>query len=337
MSSSRTVSTPLTTFVSALVGATVLDVPPGTGAFAPPLAPATQSLPLSPPPSSSSSSAPDTAAAVLVSPVRAFGDGVEIVALHNLAALDDAAKERIFAHTFPYTARAFATAHLTGGDLSTMSPENRQDHLDHTFGGSGVTFLLGSPAEISEKVSEKETNSTVAAAAAAAAAEPTTMRLHAHLNASFVAPSATLDDLGAVVYVHAVCCDPTFQGRGFARKIFTEAVRVLRPQARYLTLRTMNVAIVKLMASVCKGNVYPVDPFDAKQRPDLPRIAEALRAELEWGTALQSDTLLIPRGYPPFLIPVFKGVSRGSALENLVDGMIDRDKGDCLCCISDLL
>ena len=213
-----------------------------------------------------------------------------------------------------------------------MSPENRQDHLDHTFGGSGVTFLLGSPAPA--VATGGEDGGEDGASISPAIISPAIMRLHAHLNASFVT-KATLEGLGAVVYVNAVCCDPIFQGRGFARKIFTEAVRVLRPKARYLTLRTMNVAIVRLMGSIL-GEVYPVDSYDVEQRSDLPRIAEALRQELEWGPALQSDALIIPRGYPPFLIPVFKGSCRGSALENLVDGLIDRDAGDCLICISDL-
>ena len=87
---------------------------------------------------------------MVVSSVASFEDGVEIVALQNLSALTESARERIFSHTLPYTARAFAAAHLQNGDLSTMSPEDRQDHLDHTFGGSGVTFLLGSPAGVAD-------------------------------------------------------------------------------------------------------------------------------------------------------------------------------------------
>ena len=312
---------PLAAFVSDIVGGTVVDVPPGMGAFAP-----------------GSSSGSPSARNVLVSPVRTFADGVEIVALHNLDRLTKCNKERIFAHTFPYTARAFAVAHLQDGDLSTMSPENRQDHLDHTFGGNGITFLLGSASPPEEEIAAAaaETVAVHVADEATFFARPP-FRLHAHLNASFVTPSATLEGVGAVVYVHAVCCDPNYQGKGFAKKIFNEAVRVLRPKARFLTLRTMNVAIVRLMALATQGDVFPVDPFSTSQRPDLQRVAEALREELGWGPALRSDTLLIPRGYPRFLVPVFKGVSHGSDLEKRIDSMIDRDAGDCLCCIADLL
>ena len=248
----------LASFVADLVGASVADVPAGTGAFAPAL--------------SRSPASPSDAAAVVVSSVASFEDGVEIVALQNLSALTESARERIFSHTLPYTARAFAAAHLQNGDLSTMSPEDRQDHLDHTFGGSGVTFLLGSPAGVADS------NSAASSATSTRAA----MRLHAHLNASFISPNAAMEGLGVIVYVHAVCCDPNFQGRGFAKKILTHAVRVLRPKARYLTLRTMNVAVVKLMASACNASVFPVDPFDAQKRSDLPRVAEALRTAL-WG------------------------------------------------------
>ena len=211
------------------------------------------------------------------------------------------------------------------GDISTISPENRQDHLDHTFGGRGVIFLLGSTTSLQNSEDHGDANPE----------NGQRLRLYAHLNASFTT-SKKIDDLGAVVYVHGVCCDPSFQGRGFARRIFTEAVRALEPNAKYLALRTMNVAIVKLMASVCKNSVYPVDTFEVEQRPDLPRVADVLREEFQWGPGLQSETLIIPRGYPLSLVPVFKGANRGSELEKIVDNMIDRDCGDCLCCITDL-
>lgn len=312
---------PLAEAVAAIVEAEVVDIRPGAATL--PQSRAT----LSANSTTDSSLAPSTqsSASVLVSPVRAFDDGCEIVALHNPHCLDETSRERIFAHTFHYTARAFAAAHLRDGDISTMSSENRQDHLNHTFGGRGVIFLLGSSTSICSTEDQKDANSE----------NDQGLRLYAHLNASYMR-SKKIDDLGAVVYVHGICCDPNFQGRGFARRIFTEAVRALQPKAKYLALRTMNVAIVKLMASVCKNSVYPVDPFNVEHRPDLPRVADALRDEFQWGPGLQSETLTIPRGYPLSLVPVFKGASRGSELERIVDNMIDRDCGDCLCCITDL-
>ena len=57
----------------------------------------------------------------------------------------------------------------------------------------------------------------------------------------------------SVVYMGGICADPDFRSRGFAKALFVEAVRALRPYAKYFALRTMNIAVVELMQHACCG------------------------------------------------------------------------------------
>jgi len=248
----------------------------------------------------------------------------QVIALHNPELMSEAARERIFALTLPYTARAFAAAH---GDPASMSEEDRLDHFQHTFGGTGIVFLVGAMQPIAD-------------------GKP---QFYAHMNIAFSNASAAVSQ--PVLYVIGVCCDPHCQGRGYASTLFVEAVDALRSKARYLTLRTMNVAVVRLMgmagARTRSGNgvcseaaaadgmhihktepaatapVYPVEPFDPLARPDLVAVADALAEEFGW-SSMDSERL------------VFKAKSQGSELERRVNKLIDYEAGDALCCIVDL-
>ena len=316
-------------YIAALIDSPIIEVLPGTGTFAPP----TNS-------NDATTTAATTSTTSFVSSIETFtSEGLELIALRNPHLLSAAARERVFELTIPYTALAFSSAHLKNDDLSTMSAEDRQDHLDHTFGGDGIIFLLAKTMTTDASVD----GSNDGGSSQSPPPPPSSpLRLCAHLNASFVTLNLPAEqEQGPVIYIHGVCCDPSLQGCGLVKKIFTATVRSLRPKARYLTLRTMNVAVVKLMGMACAAAdgtpapVYPVDTFDPASRPDVVAVAEGLSTLLGW-TGLQSDRLVIPKGYPSFLIPVFRGALRGGVLEEKVDRLIDRDAGDALCCVTDL-
>ena len=363
-------ATTLLDAVAALCDADIVDVAPGTGTFAPPPPHTTTN--------GGNAAAAVTAAAAddddgvsnllppLLSRVKACPDGAEILALSRPHRLTPAARARVFALTFPYTGRAFAAAHLVDGDLATMSEENRRDHMDHTFGGDGVVFLMGR-LDAATGAPRLFSHANVSFARAPSdAADPGSTHNSNNKFAASSTPPALPRPPAAVLYVHALCSDPDLQGRGYSRSVLTEAVRVLRPGARYLTLRTMNLAVVKIVKDALAAGsrvapaaaaaaaadetpvpepaVFPVDPFDQLERPDLVRVARGLAAEFGWGGTLDTSRLVIPGAYPDFLIPVFKGKplppgggsARTRALAQRVNALIDRDRGDALLCICDL-
>lgn len=280
-------------------------------------------------------------ASPLVLGLEPLEGGVEAVALKFPHCLTAAAKEQLFDLTLGYTGRAFLC-----NDIAKMAEDDRQDHFDHTFGGDGIVFLIGTVMGGTCRGSDVNRLSYP--------------QIYAHTNILFIhltdslalaQPSnkvARSDDAcqpvrpvqPTVAYMHAICCDPDFGGRGFAKALFARAVQVVRPLAQYLALRTSNVAIVKLMQKACCSGcgiaaVFPVEPFEPSLRPDISEVAECLSKELKW-TGLQCDTLIIRSAYPSCVIPVFKGKVVPGALSDRVVSLIDQERGDALVCIADL-
>jgi hypothetical protein len=148
------------------------------------------------------------------------------------------------------------------------------------------------------------------------------------------------------VYLSGVACDPEHQGRGFATYIMTESIKILRliPGVKYLTLRTMNHAVVKCCKRSCRQNtndeqsvqVFPVDTFD--ERPDLIHVCNTIANIFGWKN-VKPEKLMIECAYPDFLIPIFKGNvnhNQEDLIRNRVEEIINRDRGDALFCIVDL-
>ena len=285
---------------------------------------------------------PNTACVQLVSTHDNNGDAISIVVLRSphLIPLDNI--EKVFAYTLVYTARAFLV-----DDVAQMSAEDRQDHLSHTFLGGGNVFLLGN---LSSSTNATSTNINIFA--------------HANYHNYDIPPTTnigTADDQGQgsgsrALYLSGVCCDPQQQGRGFATTLMKESIQLLRKMARvkYLTMRTMNHAVVKC----CQRSIQPKDqdhtseqhkdhtkvpvpvyPVDAMEhRPDLIHVCNTITNILGWKGVI-AERLIIERAYPDFLIPIFCGTidrNKEDPVLRRVEDIINRDQGDAMCCIIDL-
>lgn len=246
--------------------------------------------------------------------VEAVSDHITV--LHKPQCLSAAARARLFDLTLPYIARAFAQ------DVHTMDDSTRLDHLEHTLGGTDPVYFFGS-------LSGSE------------------LELYAHANFVVIPVSSQPgESTRLVLYLSAVVCDPLQQGRGMASALITAGLAHSCSLAQqnqytycaYFALRTMNVSVVKMMASACKGSeIYPVT---ACPTPEITTVATVLGEKLGWPT-LVPESLVIPQAYPPFLIPVFKGRpkargSKPSTMQTKVDSLLDRDAGDALVCVAKL-
>ena len=246
---------------------------------------------------------------------------ISLVVLRNPQLVTKTFLQKIFELTLSYTARAFLVT-----DISTMSPEDRQDHFNHTFGGGGNVFLLGC---LNESIIE----------------------LYAHANFH----TYSIPRCGKAIYLSGVACDPQQQGRGFATTILTQAVKILRQEegVKYLTMRTMNHNVVKMCKRSCateiadgeepdpeqkQVKVYPVDEIE-QGREDLILVCNTLATELKWNQGVVPERLIIERAYPDFLIPIFRGhinMDKVDLVRDRVDEIIDRDRGDAMCLVIDM-
>ena len=231
----------------------------------------------------------------------------QLVAIRNPQNLTSAARARLFALTLPYTAAAFLEK-----DPESVSAENKQDYVEHTWGGDGVVCVAG------EICSDG-------------------LRLYAHANFSMVSVTRHDASPSTVLYLNGVCSDPQQQGKGIATLLLEHALPYVRGTASYFALRTMNLSVMKITKRVCPDSV--VYPLDSDPTIDIVAVATGLGKQLHWASLI-AETLVIPRAYPPFLIPVFNPQNRiidaNDAMEIHVTSMLDRTVGDALVCIVEL-
>ena len=250
------------------------------------------------------------------------GDTISIVVLRSphLIRLDTI--EKLFRITLVYTSRAFLD------DVNTISADDRQDHFSHTFLGGGNVFLLG---KLSSRIVEGAPS----------------IQIFAHAN--FHTYDIPNTNNHKALYLSGVCCDPHQQGRGFATTLMTESIKVLRliENVKYLTLRTMNHAVVKLCKRSCRNNtiseeerkevpVYPVDVME--NRPDLIHVCNTISNIFGWKDVVP-EHLIIKQAYPAHLIPIFRGEVDPNKKDPILDRMeaiFSRDQGDAIFCIVDL-
>ena len=80
----------------------------------------------------------------------------------------------------------------------------------------------------------------------------------------------------------------------------------------------MNVGVIKMAQRACEqwsSPVFPIEPFDAKLRPDIRHAAAVVAASLTWPigypNGLDPATLTYPKAYPKELLHVFIGKASG--------------------------
>ena len=271
----------------------------------------------------------DAACIQLVSTQINNGDDISIVVLRSPHLIPLDIIENLFRITLVYTARAFLD------DGNTISADDRQDHFSHTFLGGGNVFLLG---KLSSIIVEGKTVISPGASS---------IQIFAHAN--FHTYDIPNTDNHKALYLSGVCCDPHQQGRGFATILMTESIKILRSieNVKYLTLRTMNHAVVKLCKRSCRNNtiseeerkevpVYPVDVME--NRPDLIHVCNTISNIFGWKDVVP-EHLIIKEAYPAHLIPIFRGNVDPNKKDPMLDRMeaiFSRDQGDAIFCIVDL-
>ena len=270
----------------------------------------------------------DVACIQLVSSQISNGDNISIVVLRSPHLIPLDIIEKLFRITLVYTARAFLE------DVNKISEDDRQDHFSHTFLGGGNVFLLG---KLSTTVVEDKTVTLPGAAS---------IEIFAHAN--FHTYDIPNTNNHKALYLSGVCCDPHQQGRGFATILMAESIKILRSieNVKYLTLRTMNHAVVKLCKRSCRNDtssqqeekevpVYPVDVME--NRTDLLHVCNTISNIFGWKEI--PEHLIIKHAYPAHLIPIFRGNVDPNKKDPILDRMeaiFDRDQGDAIFCIVDL-
>ena len=271
----------------------------------------------------------DVACIQLVSTEINNGENISIVVLRSPHLIPLDIIEKLFRITLVYTAAAFLV------DVNTIFADDRQDHLSHTFLGGGNVFLLG---KLSSRIVEDKTVTLPGAPS---------IQIFAHANVhTYDIPNTNNHK---ALYLSGVCCDPHQQGRGFATTLMTESIKILRliENVRYLTLRTMNHAVVKLCKRSCRNNtiseeerkevpVYPVDVME--NRPDLIHVCNTISNIFGWKDVVP-EHLIIKQAYPAHLIPIFRGNVDPNKKDPILDSMeaiFNRDQGDAIFCIVDL-
>ena len=229
-------------------------------------------------------------------------------------------------YTLPYTAAAFLIT-----DLAELSESDRMDHFQHTFDGKYL-FLLGSLTATTDQID---------------------FRLYCHANfhehCNVHVDSGDTESISNILFINAICCDPSKQGLGFATIIISNAMKILLKKIEtnyhYVSLRTMNHAVIKLIKRALEQQdnddnnkviVYPIDGDvnNYIQKQDIIDIFNFLAKKYSWKNCVPNQ-LIIKNAYPSFLIPVFRGKEgkkHDSVLER-VTTLIKREEGDALCCI----
>ena len=257
------------------------------------------------------------------------GDNISIVVLRSPHLIPLDTIEKLFRITLVYTSRAFLD------DVNTISADDRQDHFSHTFLGGGNVFLLG---KLSSIIVQGKT-----------LISPGSSSIQIFAHANFHTYDIPNTDNHKALYLSGVCCDPHQQSRGFATTLMTESIKVLRliENVKYLTLRTMNHAVVKLCKRSCRNNtiseeerkevpVYPVDVME--NRPDLIHVCNTISNIFGWKDVVP-EHLIIKQAYPAHLIPIFRGEVDPNKKDPILDRMeaiFSRDQGDAIFCIVDL-
>jgi hypothetical protein len=268
-------------------------------------------------------------------------ENISIIYIHNCNLIDKDKLEIIFMYTIQYTAAAFLV-----DDIDKMTKADRLDHFQHTFDGKHV-FLLGCI----------DTNNK----------DNFNIYCHVCFHEHCANSSSRYDNSvsNKILFVNAICCDPSQQGHGFGTMIMTKAISKLKTNGmnfKYLTLRTMNHAVIKLITKAlqktiqedgklpnndasnvnCNDNtaisIYPVNKFDYNVRADLIDVFNVLANKYSWKNCIPNE-LIIKNAYPKFLVPVFQGkkTKKHDVVLERISNLIDQECGDAMCCIIDLI
>jgi hypothetical protein len=173
-----------------------------------------------------------------VTPIAVLPDGKEVIGLCNAQLMGNKERKHISELIMRYTAPAFGHP-----DTTTMKLAEQEDHVNHAIDGLGTVVIFFICLQQQDQV----------------------LRLFAHANFSCIEIRPALQ---TCLYLNGVCCDPQQQGRGATKALLTEAVRAIihmNGGSKFLALRTMNVAVVKILRSVVNHANNPTTFSDSSR------------------------------------------------------------------------
>jgi hypothetical protein len=195
------------------------------------------------------------------------------------------------------------------------------------------------------------------------------IQLHGHANFHYISDKS--QPRISALYLNGICCTPFRSGRGLGAALLTKSLRQLSnegaSQRTHFALRTMNLGMIK-SAKRAIGKafgkpvlMYPLDSdldqqvvrheSDSRGREtrDIVQMAEVISAWYSWDS-LDPKTLVMPKAYPPSLVPFFLpaqaqdaaacsitlegGPTELPAWQERFSALIDQQQGDAILCIT---
>jgi GNAT superfamily N-acetyltransferase len=268
----------------------------------------------------------------------------QLLLLEQPCKLEPSVLARLFLYTAPYTGHAFGA---DPEDLikSCMSAEGCSDrmtaearaHFEHTLLGDCVLFAGDVDSEGG-------------------------LLIFGHANLRYISMQAGIETEASdpqvcertqVLYVNGICCDPLRQGRGIGSALMAEVVKFAQARFGYVTLRTMNLSIMRMMRRACSGTrlIAPIDC--SAQHLGVCGVACAISTYFGW-SGLDTQSLIFPKAYTAADVVVFMGSKQSdsqtdasasigtdvwanrASLENRVADLMSREQGDAMLCVCDL-
>jgi GNAT superfamily N-acetyltransferase len=223
------------------------------------------------------------------------------------------AQHALFSKLLPYTSEAF------GETMDSITEESKQEHFEHVVNGD-VLLLCG-------------------------LVEPALhdFRFVAHtLVQTYRVELPGETESSTVAHISGTCCDPLAQRRGIASFLLNQAIAATR--SRFVTARTQNTTVVKMMASVPNSTLWPGQAAAEKklvvENSVIINVANHIaNAYGQDAACYDPEKLVFRRVYAADRVQTFSGSPLNEAQQlslSWVDTWLDRAAGDAVLLVLEL-
>jgi GNAT superfamily N-acetyltransferase len=223
------------------------------------------------------------------------------------------AQHALFSILLPYTSEAF------GETMDSITEESKQEHFEHVVNGD-VLLLCG-------------------------LVEPALhdFRFVAHtLVQTYRVELPGETESSTIAHISGTCCDPLAQRRGIASFLLNQAIAATR--SRFVTARTQNTTVVKMMASVPNSTLWPGQAAAEKklvvENSVIINVANHIaNAYGQDAACYDPEKLVFRRVYAADRVQTFSGSPLNEAQQlslSWVDTWLDRAAGDAVLLVLEL-
>jgi GNAT superfamily N-acetyltransferase len=223
------------------------------------------------------------------------------------------AQQALFSKLLPYTTEAF------GETMDSITEESKQEHFEHVVNGD-VLLLCG-------------------------LVEPALhdFRFVAHtLVQTYRVELPGETESSTIAHISGTCCDPLAQRRGIASFLLNQAIAATR--SRFVTARTQNTTVVKMMASVPNSTLWPAQAAAEKklvvENSVIINVASHIaNAYGQDAACYDPEKLVFRRVYATDRVQTFSGSPLNEAQQlslSWVDTWLDRAAGDAVLLVLEL-